>query len=183
MADEHMTPEPITVILSDEERLRLRREKRNRTQAQYRAKYPDKISASQAEWRSRNRERSRQKTKAWREANPERAKAAVKAWIIRNPERVRLIARVTSATRRARVRQIGGSISVDQILDLLNKQKFKCASCRISLKDGYHLDHINPISKGGSHSIDNAQLLCPPCNIGKGAKNPIEWANELGRLL
>ena len=29
------------------------------------------------------------------------------------------------------------------------------------------LDHIKPISAGGSHTWDNAQLLCYPCNSGK----------------
>jgi 5-methylcytosine-specific restriction endonuclease McrA len=29
------------------------------------------------------------------------------------------------------------------------------------------LDHIKPISAGGTHTWDNAQLLCYPCNSGK----------------
>ena len=37
--------------------------------------------------------------------------------------------------------------------------------------DDYHIDHIIPISKGGSEwDLDNLELSCPTCNLKKGAK-------------
>lgn len=32
------------------------------------------------------------------------------------------------------------------------------------------IDHIKPWSKGGTHALDNLQLLCGPCNRAKGAR-------------
>ena len=39
------------------------------------------------------------------------------------------------------------------------------------------------VSFGGSHTQDNVQILCATCNFRKGAKDPIDFANENGRLL
>lgn len=62
-------------------------------------------------------------------------------------------------------------------------QRWRCAICRCSIKDGYHVDHIVPLSKGGAHEARNIQLLCQPCNSHKWAKDPIDHMQELGRLL
>jgi len=35
-----------------------------------------------------------------------------------------------------------------------------------------NVDHIHPVSKGGSHTWENVALACQLCNIRKGAKNP-----------
>ena len=38
--------------------------------------------------------------------------------------------------------------------------------------DNFHADHIKPHSMGGPTTVANGQLLCPSCNLKKGAKNP-----------
>jgi 5-methylcytosine-specific restriction endonuclease McrA len=35
------------------------------------------------------------------------------------------------------------------------------------------LDHITPVSKGGSNKISNLRLMCAPCNEERG--NDLEW--------
>jgi len=34
----------------------------------------------------------------------------------------------------------------------------------------YEVDHIIPLAKGGTNTVDNYQLLCRACNIRKGVK-------------
>lgn len=48
-------------------------------------------------------------------------------------------------------------------------QKCGCKTFRIHppQDDTASLDHIIPLSKGGSHTWDNVTLLCHKCNIGK----------------
>ena len=36
--------------------------------------------------------------------------------------------------------------------------------------DNFHADHITPYSEGGATTVANGQLLCPSCNLKKGAK-------------
>lgn len=51
---------------------------------------------------------------------------------------------------------------------LLHKYKFKCVFC--GNKENLTIDHIIPVSKGGSDDEDNLQILCKSCNSKKGAK-------------
>lgn len=56
--------------------------------------------------------------------------------------------------------------------DILKRDKFSCAICGRSEKDGVklHVDHIIPVSKGGRTEYDNLRTLCNDCNLGKSDK-------------
>lgn len=95
--------------------------------------------------------------------------------------------RAQSVARNARRRAIktapGGSFTSAQVAELYTKQRGRCANCGAKLGDEYHRDHKAPLSKGGTNDITNIELLCGPCNLRKNAKDPVDWANENGRLL
>lgn len=76
-----------------------------------------------------------------------------------------------------------GRLPNGTILELFELQRGLCAFCHIKLNDNYHVDHIQPLSRGGIHERENIQLLCPTCNVRKSAKDPIKFAQENGRLL
>lgn len=88
-----------------------------------------------------------------------------------------------NAERRARKLNADGFFTKKDVMDLLSKQRHKCANCKKCVKRSYHVDHIYPLSKGGSNWPENLQILCPRCNRSKHAKDPIEWAQMNGRLL
>ena len=48
----------------------------------------------------------------------------------------------------------------------------KCSKCGIELRGDRHIDHIVPVSAGGTSHASNLQTLCPPCNLSKGASLP-----------
>lgn len=56
--------------------------------------------------------------------------------------------------------------------DVMRRDDFRCRLCGRSARDGVELevDHIVPISKGGSSIESNLQTLCRDCNRGKSAK-------------
>lgn len=65
---------------------------------------------------------------------------------------------------------------------LLVLQRGLCAACKEVLKK-FHVDHIVPLALGGAHEPSNLQLLCPPCNRSKHAKDPVRFMQEKGYLL
>lgn len=119
------------------------------------------------------------RSKSWREKNQGAAKAQLAKWRAENSMQMR----AHSSARRARVNGADGSFSDADIEMLLRRQRGLCPVCRASLKHGYHIDHITPISRGGTNWPTNLQCLCPTCNLRKSAKDPIQFAQEQGFLL
>lgn len=98
-------------------------------------------------------------------------KAVIK-WRKNNPEARKSICH----SYRARERNSEGRYTSQYIDKLLSKQNNRCIGCRISFNlIKYTVDHIKPLSRGGSNWPDNIQLLCGPCNDSKGVKFMCEW--------
>ncbi|WP_294537598.1 HNH endonuclease [uncultured Rhodoblastus sp.] len=53
--------------------------------------------------------------------------------------------------------------------NVLQRDEYKCVVCGATAHDGAKLevDHIHPVSKGGSDDIGNLRTLCQDCNSGK----------------
>lgn len=56
---------------------------------------------------------------------------------------------------------------------VFERDGWKCVACGRSQRDGVTLqvDHIIPRSKGGRDSLDNLQILCSECNLGKSNRD------------
>lgn len=133
-----------------------------------------------AKYRSENREKRLETCRAYARANPEKVAASKRNWKKNNPE----IVRQQHATRRALKESAPvGSMPRGTVKRILGLQKMKCACCHTSLHDGYHVDHIQPLSRGGKHEANNLQALCAPCNLSKHAKDPIDFMQSKGFLL
>lgn len=59
--------------------------------------------------------------------------------------------------------------SDEQRFAVLLRDDGKCQRCGVSVKDDYEIDHIIAYSNGGRTNLNNAQLLCTPCNRKKSA--------------
>lgn len=155
-----------------------RRLKPGYNQAYY-LKNRDAIRERQRARVAENPEPNRKRAAAWAKANPDAAMRNLRKWQRANPEKMA----AQDRKRRARKLNAEGSHTAAEILGLLKLQRGKCVYCNVSLKTGYHADHIVALSRGGTNWISNIQLLCPPCNFSKNASDHIEFAQRSGKLL
>lgn len=119
--------------------------------------------------------------KQWATKNKESIRQATRSWQARNP----LKTRANIHNYKAKRRQNGGRHSSRDLLNIISSQNYRCAECgaKILHSKDRHLDHIKPVSRGGTNDKGNLQFLCIGCNLSKGAKDPIEFARSKGRLL
>lgn len=118
---------------------------------------------------------------AWKRKNPTAASRAADAKRLRayrraNPDKVREFTQ-------SRKRRQFGKLPAGALARIFAAQKGRCAICRVSIRTRRHLDHVVPLARGGEHAPRNLQYLCPPCNLTKNSRDPIDFMRSLGRLL
>jgi 5-methylcytosine-specific restriction endonuclease McrA len=149
----------------------------------WREKNEDKFRANYRRYYANNRESVKSRVKDWRSRNPEIVRAMRESWIRRNPDVWRLTLRASGSRRRARMRGADGSFTRRDIDALRRLQRNRCACCKRSISNEFHVDHVMPLFLGGSNRPENLQLLCPGCNLKKSAKHPIDFMRDQGFLL
>jgi hypothetical protein len=91
--------------------------------------------------------------------------------------------RAIQHNRRALLRQSGYKVTGADILEFLKAQENTCRACPADLRVvGYHVDHKQALSRGGSNEKGNLQLLCPSCNSTKRAMTMEEFMEYRKRL-
>lgn len=98
-----------------------------------------------------------------------------KLWQQSNPEKRRITYTLALHRRRARKHAAPGSHTSTDIDILYINQRGKCAYCGCDLNGKYHVDHIVPLSRGGTDYAENLALACPHCNMSKNNKLLSEW--------
>lgn len=152
----------------------------NGSSRRWRAANPDKVRAGKAKYNAENADRIAASRAKYYAANIDKSKAAYAKWIAANPEARRII----NQNRRARKRENGGKLSKGLADKLFTLQRGKCAcGCKQALGNDYHLDHIMPLSLGGTNTDNNIQLLRSKCNLQKNSKHPVDFMRQRGYLI
>lgn len=127
----------------------------------------------------KNGDTIRTRAKAHYEANRERGLEQARQWVKANPEKRRAISHSYKARRRA---QEAGGISSGALLAWTQGQPKVCYWCAAKCADDFHVDHYQPLARGGKHEADNLVIACGTCNRRKSARDPYEFAVQVGRL-
>lgn len=135
----------------------------------------DKMQAYDDKWRSANPEAARvsdkKKQKKHYDSHPEYRQKAVdrtKRWIQTNPIQAKRLRKAVSDRYRARKYTTRiGSIDYDRIISDSNGL---CSICSKVLTIPIDLDHVIPLSRGGSHTQDNLQATHASCNRRKNRR-------------
>jgi len=138
--------------------------------ARVRAEQPEETAAYLAQYRSIHGDELRAIQRAKYAADPEPRRAAAIAWRKAHPE----FDRAKGHRRRALIR--GSQVEKFTDLEVFEEDDYICQLCfepidpflRNHHPEMASLDHIKPISKGGSHTRDNVQTSHLVCNLRKG---------------
>ncbi len=155
------------------------------------ANNPDTVEASQVKYREVHRVELNAAANERRLADPELFRRRCREWYARNQtEEVQRVLRYQKAnpdkvnsivnTRRARKSAAGGFYVVEDIVAILDRQERVCVGCPTDISDRYHVDHVHPLSRGGTNWPENLQLLCQPCNSQKTTLTMEEWLSRRG---
>lgn len=119
-------------------------------------------------WYYANRERARQWGMAYRERTKEQRAATAKAWRALNPVR-----RTASEMKRRAIKKAApGSCAYSQLQARIEFYGAKCWICRTAPFES--IDHVKPLSKGGSNWPSNLRPCCKSCNSKKRAIWPFD---------
>ena len=153
-----------------------REEARMRTAAWVAQNHERHLAASRAWYKAHGAEqndRRREEKRAYYLANKERMRESSRRWTESNRERARHYCQTWSARRRGN----GGSHTIEEWRDLCVRHGHRCAYCGAQKR--LERDHVVPLSRGGTNSIDNILPACRSCNARKNAKTADEFRAAL----
>lgn len=135
------------------------REKRIKSSVAWKKKNPERGKANADRWRENNRESDRKSKLDYYYRNPN----YIAEWRSRNPYKRR------QYWESRRARKLGADLgdvtseSISQLFEYYGNRCLRCNRTDLPLT----VDHIVPLSVGGTHSMDNLQPLCGSCNSKK----------------
>jgi 5-methylcytosine-specific restriction endonuclease McrA len=123
-------------------------------------------------------------------ANPEAVKGRARQWREEHPDEVRQRdrryrqenrprARQQERDRRARERAAEGEHTTEEWTALCHAYDNRCLRC--GDEGPLTVDHIVPLTRGGTHNLANLQPLCARCNVSKGNRHSTDYRPDRGQ--
>lgn len=140
--------------------------------AAYHASHKEIISQKAKTWRLKNSEHLYYSKKQYREENQEAERARIISWQKANPEQEQERRRRGKMARRMRNQENPvNDLTTTQWREILDAYGHRCVYCGRKMQR-LTMDHIIPLSKGGSHTASNVVPACRSCNSKKHTGPP-----------
>ena len=130
----------------------------------------EKVLATNRLYNLKHREEKAEASREWRRLHPRKAKA---------------LSMRSKHVYRARLAKAKGFFTYREFRNLCKKYGYRCLSCGKTEQQLFDInrvlvpDHVKPISRGGSNSIDNIQPLCHSIKNGRNGCNNSKHASEI----
>lgn len=172
--------------------LEKQREIWRRARKKYVQKHKDKVRESRKKWFSENKDKVKEMNKRYKQKRRENKKINYQKertyqarWVKNNPEKMQASRNnwkknnpwSSAVYRQARRAKIRGVFAENfSPIEIFNRDAWVCQLCHKKVNKDLRwpdpmsasLDHIVPISKGGSHTKNNTHLAHLKCNIHAG---------------
>ena len=119
---------------------------------------------SQKSYKEKNLSKHRRRQKEYADNHRDEVNKNSKVWRMRHPDKVSAARHTVRAQRKG----AEGTHTPEEWRELCERYGNKCLCCN-EVKP-LTVDHVIPLSKGGTNYIDNIQPLCKSCNCRKSTK-------------
>ena len=134
-------------------------------------KNPEKRAGYRKKYYLQNPVKQRERSRQYRKRNPEKVAYLFAQWRKNNPEQDK----IRSNRRRAAKDSVPSfKVTTKETKTLRSMNCFYCG------KQGGCIDHVVPLSRGGSNGIGNYLPSCRSCNSSKKDKFITEWKKVRG---
>lgn len=129
------------------------------------------IRENNRRYKKKNRSQLRDYERERYRRDPEYYRTAMRRWRANNPE----ACYVQDVKKRTRRSQAKGTATEKQVRDRMAYWGFRCWACAGVMES---VDHVIPLSRGGTNWPANLRPCCLSCNSSKGAKHWQRWLAE-----
>lgn len=175
---EYRAQSPDRVKASESKRDREKRKSQARIRLQNPV-YRESVNAKKRMEYAANPEPLKQYLKKYRKQFPDKVRAMMKRWVENNPDKVKAHGKKGNHMRRVRAMQAEGKFTVQDMNRIYSEQDGQCSYCGIrvfmDIPHDLHIDHAQPLSRGGTNWPDNLNISCEWCNCSKADKTVLEW--------